>query len=328
MAAESGLAWGCGVTEVRDEALRGLPTGSEGSVVTIGTFDGVHRGHVDVLRRLHERAEETGRPSVVITFDPHPLQVVNPDAAPLLLTTFQERLEVIVQTGVSYVAVLPFTPSLAAMDAEQFVDDVLRDRFDMRELLVGHDHGFGRGRMGDATVLRQLGVSRGFAVRVLDQVVGPDGLPVSSSVIRKHVSAGDLVRAADGLGRCYSVTGRVIGGERRGRLLGFPTLNLDPPAHPKLLPPDGVYAVRVQTPDGARDGMLNIGGRPTFGETPRRLEAHVFDATQDWYGALVRIDFVGHLRAIRAFADASALVTQLADDERHARDLLKDSAVR
>jgi riboflavin kinase/FMN adenylyltransferase len=302
---------------------RGLPVGDEGSVVTLGTFDGVHRGHQDVLERLHRRAEVTGRPSIVVTFDPHPLQVVNPAAAPALLTTLAERLEWFVQTGVRYVVVLPFTPSLAAMDAEQFVDDILRARFRMTELLVGHDHGFGRGRMGDTTALTALGASRGFAVQVLEPIVGTDGTPVSSSAIRRHVSAGDMARAAVALGRHYSVSGRVVGGERRGRMLGFRTLNLDPPPSPKLLPPDGVYAVRVQTPGGQQIGMLNLGPRPTFSEMARRLEAHVFDAEQDWYGAHVRIDFVERLRDVRAFPDGAALAAQLADDEQQARSILQ-----
>ncbi len=304
-------------------ARRGLPIGDAGSVVTIGTFDGVHLGHQDVLARLHERSATSGRPAVVITFDPHPLQVVNPSAAPLLLTTYQERLEVIVQTGIPYLAVLPFTPWLAAMEAEQFVDDVLRARYGMRELLVGHDHGFGRGRMGNTEVLRALGASRGFTVTTLAPVVGRDGQPVSSSAIRRHVAAGHLSRATEALGRPYSVTGRVIGGDRRGRLLGYPTLNIDPPALPKLLPPDGVYAVRVQTPGGAFGGMLNLGPRPTFGEHGRRLETHVFDADQDWYGAIVRLDFVERLRDTRAFTDGAALARQLAHDEHSARRLLE-----
>lgn len=301
---------------------RGLPVGDAGSVVTLGTFDGVHRGHQDVLQRLHLRAEATGRPSIVVTFDPHPLQVVNPAAAPALLTTLAERFEWFVQTGIHYAVVLPFTPSLAAMDAKQFVDDILRTRFGMTELLVGHDHGFGRGRMGDTTALTSLGASRGFAVQVLEPVVGADGTPVSSSAIRRLVAAGDMARAADALGRPYSASGRVVGGEGRGRLLGFRTLNLEPPSSPKLLPPDGVYAVRVQTPRGEQIGMLNLGPRPTFSETARRLEAHVFDADHDWYGAHVRIDFVERLRDVRAFPDGAALAAQLAEDERQARAIL------
>lgn len=303
----------------------GLPIGPRGAVITVGTFDGMHRGHQDVLARLVARAASTSRPSVVVTFDPHPLQIVNPAAAPLLLTTLHEKLEVLAQTGVSYVAVVPFTPALAALDAGQFVDQVLRARFGMQELLVGHDHGFGRGRLGDTAALSRMGIERGFAVTVLQPVIGADGLAISSTVIRQAVAAGDLARAADGLGRPYAVSGRVVGGDRRGRLLGYPTLNLAAPSAQKLLPPDGVYAVRVQTPQGAFDGMLNLGPRPTFGEAERRIETHVFDASHDWYGAPVRLDFVARLRDTRPFPDAAALVEQLRRDEAGARAALMTS---
>jgi riboflavin kinase/FMN adenylyltransferase len=299
----------------------GLPL-ANGAVITVGTFDGVHRGHQDVLATLVRHAEARGLPSVVITFDPHPLEVVNPAAAPPLLTLTEEKLAMFAQTGVSYVAVVPFTPSLAALEAEQFVDDVLLGRFAMRELLVGHVHGFGRGRMGDIEVLRQLGQSRGFQVTVLPPVHAADGYAISSTAIRRSVAGGDLARAALGLGRPYSISGTVIRGDQRGRTIGYPTLNLSPPSPRKLLPPDGVYAVRVQLPEGQFGGMLNLGPRPTVGDHQRRIETHVFDAGADWYGATVRLDFVARLRGTRPFGGLDALKTQLADDETQARLVL------
>jgi riboflavin kinase / FMN adenylyltransferase len=299
----------------------GLPLG-DGAVVTVGTFDGVHRGHQDVLATLVRHAQTQGLPSVVITFDPHPLEVVNPAAAPPLLTLTHEKLAMFVQTGVSYVAVLPFTPLLAALEAEQFVDDVLLGRFALRELLVGHDHGFGRGRMGDIDVLRQLGQRRRFGVTVLPPVHTPDGHAISSTAIRRAVAGGDLARAALGLGRPYSLTGVVIRGDQRGRTLGYPTLNLAPLSERKLLPPDGVYAVRVQLPEGEFGGMLNLGPRPTVGDHSRRIETHVFDASGDWYGAHVRLDFVTRLRGTRPFPGLDALKAQLAEDEVQARTAL------
>lgn len=305
-----------------EDDARGLPLDARGAAITVGTFDGVHRGHQDVLARLVARAAVLNVPSVVITFDPHPLEVVNPSAAPPLLTTLSEKLEVIAQSGVEYVVVVPFTTALASLGAEAFVDDVLRARYALHELLVGHDHGFGRGRMGDIEVLRSLGQARGFDVTVLEPVVAADGHAVSSTAIRRAVAGGDLQRAAAGLGRAYAVSGRVVGGDRRGRLLGFPTLNLSSPPPQKLLPPDGVYAVRVQTPQGAFGGMLNLGPRPTFGDADRRIETHVFDASHDWYGAPIRLDFVARLRETRAFDGIDALREQLGKDEAAARAAL------
>lgn len=299
----------------------GLPL-PDGAVITVGTFDGVHRGHHDVLTTLVRHARARGVPSVVITFDPHPLEVVNPAVAPLLLTLRDEKLALFAEAGVSYVAVLPFTATLAAFEAERFVDEVLLGRFAMRELLVGHDHGFGRGRLGDIDVLRTLGQSRDFEVVVLPPVHTSEGSAISSTAIRQALAAGELERAAVGLGRPYSISGEVVRGDQRGRTIGYPTLNLAPLSERKLLPPDGVYAVRVQLPEGAYGGMLNLGPRPTVGDLVRRIETHVFDAGADWYGARVRLDFVARLRGTRPFAGLDALKAQLAEDERQARALL------
>jgi riboflavin kinase/FMN adenylyltransferase len=297
----------------------GILSGSTGTVITIGTFDGVHRGHRLVLDRLATRAAETGLRSVLVTFDPHPLDVVNPAAAPPLLTTGEEKTEVLVESQLHYAVVLPFTKTLAAYDAEQFVDEVLRKRLRMQELLVGHDHGFGRGRSGDADVLKALGAARGFAVTVVPPVQGRDGRPISSTAIRRAVAGGDLARAADGLARPYSVSGVVVAGAGRGRSLGFRTVNLSPPSSRKLLPPEGVYAIRAQTPSGSFGGMMNLGSRPTFGEAETTLEAHLFDADGDWYGARLRVDFVVRLRETRKFENATALIRQLGRDEQMAR---------
>ena len=308
---------------IDDADSSGLPVQERGAVITVGTFDGVHRGHQDVLRKLVAHAERAALPSLVITFDPHPLEVVNPSAAPPLLSLLDEKLEQFVQSGVSYVAVLPFTPTLAAYDAATFVDEVLRKRFALAELLVGHDHGFGKGRLGDIDVLRSLAADRGFGITVLPPVEAADGQAVSSTAIRRAIADGDLLTATRGLGRPYSVSGRVIAGDQRGRLLGYPTLNLATPSARKLLPPDGVYVVRVQTPQGAFGGMLNLGPRPTFGDADRRIEAHVFDADQNWYGAYVCLDFIARLRETETFSGMDALRAQLVRDEQNARAILK-----
>lgn len=306
---------------VNDSLDSGLPPGSPGTVVTVGTFDGVHRGHRDVLARISQRATELGLRSVLVTFEPHPLEVINPEAAPPLLTVGAERLEIVAESGVDFMAIMPFTPTLQRYSAAQFVDEVLLRRFNVRHLVIGHDHGFGRAREGDVEVLRKLGGERGCAVEVVDAVADSEGRPISSTLIRRAVAGGDLRHAAEGLGRLYSVSGDVIRGDQRGRQLGFPTLNvaLPPPSSRKLLPPQGVYAVRVQTPSGPFGGMMNMGPRPTFGDAATSLEVHLFDTSLELYGAYVKVEFVARLRDTRPFADAKALVTQLAIDEENAR---------
>ena len=302
-----------------------LPPDVEGTVVTVGTFDGVHRGHQDVLARLSARAREVGLRSLLVTFDPHPLEVVNPDAAPPLLTPGREKLVALAESGVDYLAVVPFTRTLASYEAAQFVDLVLRDRLRMRELFIGHDHGFGRGRAGDVHVLQRLGAERGFRVEVVEPIEA-EGHAVSSTAIRRAVAGGDLHRAEIGLGRPYGATGKVVHGERRGRLLGYPTLNIALPSPRKLLPPEGVYAVRVHTVHGTFGGMLNLGARPTFGDATRSLEAHLFDAVGDWYGQTVGVDFVARLRDTRRFDGVEALVAQLGRDAHQARRALAHPA--
>ena len=300
----------------------GLPPTVKGTVITVGTFDGVHRGHLDVIRRLVSRAAEVGMPSLLVSFDPHPLEIVNPSAAPLLLSTSEEKLEVIAETGLDYFALVPFTHSLAAYGAEEFVDRILRARFRMTELLIGHDHGFGHRRAGNVSVLQTLGRERGFRVDVVDAVSLGDGQHVSSTSIRRAIAGGDLTRAAEGLGRPYSVSGSVVAGSARGRDLGFATINLSPPSPRKLLPPEGVYAVMVQTPRGRFGGMMHLGPRPTFGEAERSIEAHLFDVDADFYGMRVRIDFAAFLREVRRFGSPAELGAQLEKDRESAHRAL------
>jgi riboflavin kinase/FMN adenylyltransferase len=207
----------------------GLPPSTPGTVVTVGTFDGVHRGHWDVLSRIAARGKAGGLASVLVTFEPHPLEIVNPAAAPPLLTLAEEKVEVVAESGVDFMAIVPFTPQLRAYSAAQFVDEVLRRRFHVRELVIGHDHGFGRGREGDVDVMRALGAARGFGVEVVAAVATGDGRPISSTMIRRAVAGGDLAHARAALGRLYSVSGVVRPGAGRGRTLGYPTINVPIP---------------------------------------------------------------------------------------------------
>jgi riboflavin kinase/FMN adenylyltransferase len=294
------------------------------SVLTVGTFDGVHRGHQAVAAEVVRRARGSGRRSVLVTFDPHPLEVVNPSAAPRLLTLPDERAALLAGLGLDQVAVLPFTPALSHLAPDAFVRQVLRAEFGMAELVLGYDHGFGRGRAGDLTTMRRLGAADGFGVDVVEPV-RDDGQPISSTLIRAAVAHGRLEQAARWLGRAYAVRGTVVAGAGRGRDLGVPTINLAPPDPRKLLPPDGVYAVWVTIEGtgkgeaGRVGGMMNQGPRPTFGDETRTLEAHLFDFAGDLSGATVTVAWVERLRDVRTFPSREALVAQLARDRDAAR---------
>lgn len=294
---------------------------ASGSVVTVGTFDGVHLGHLAVLDEISARATAAGRTSVLVTFEPHPLEVVNPGAAPQRLTTREERLEYLAVSPLDRVVELHFDRAMATMAPEQFVDEVLLVQCGMRELVIGHDHGFGRGRSGDVETLRQLGMARGFPVDVVDPVRADGGMSISSTAIRRAVAGGDLSHAARWLGRPYSLSGVVEHGEARGRVIGFPTLNLRVTAR-KLVPPDGVYAVVVDTPRGRFGGMMNQGHRPTFDDGRRLLEVHLFGFEGDLYHRWVRVTWVAPLREIRRFDGVTALQQQLLVDRSHAMAIL------
>jgi riboflavin kinase/FMN adenylyltransferase len=282
------------------------------TVVTVGSFDGLHRGHRGVLEEIAERARRTQRRSIVVTFAPHPLEVVNPQAAPLLLTLDDERRELFAQSPVDAVAFLPFTRTLSRYSPEEFVR-LLLERFQLRELVIGHDHGFGRGRAGDVNLLKEQGARLGFGVDVVPAVM-VDGREVSSTLIRRAVAGGDLATAARHLGRRYSMTGTVLRGAGRGRGLGYPTINVDVPDRRKLLPPDGVYAVQVEWDRGAAPGMMHMGPRPTYGEADRSLEVHLFGIDADLYGRLVKVTWVARLRDILHLSGPEALRRQLDRD--------------
>lgn len=298
--------------------------GSRGAVVTVGSFDGVHRGHLAVLEEIARRAKATGRRSLLVTFEPHPMEVVNPGAAPLRLTAPVERLEVLAQTALDSVAILRFDAALRGRDPETFVRDVLLERFAVRELVIGEDHGFGRGRAGDVAMLRALGARLGFSVDVVPPVLDAGGEAVSSTRIRQAVGAGDLSAAGRLLGRPYTMTAEVVPGAGRGRTIGVPTANLRVP-HRKQLPPDGVYAVRVEWAGGRAGGMLNQGARPTVGDAGRTAEVHLFGVGADLYGRQVRLEWVARLRDIRRFETLEALRTQLEQDRQQAMTRLAET---
>ena len=307
------------LVEVNGGQESGLPPDVGGTVVTVGSFDGLHRGHMAVLKEITRRAAERGLHSVLVTFDRHPLTVVRPEAAPGLLTTPDEKKEILSQSGLDYVAFLPFTRALSEYGPEQFVDLVLRKRFRVAELVIGYDHGFGRGREGDIDLLRRLGHTHGFAVDVVPAVES-GGAPVSSTRIRASVGKGEMERVEMDLGRPYSFRGPVVTGMGRGRDLGFPTANIAAPGGGKLLPCQGIYAVRASLRTEIRSGLLHLGPRPTFAGSPPSIELYILDFDEDIYGERVRVDFLKRLRDVLPFATAAELVEQMKKDRDRARE--------
>jgi len=297
-----------------------------GAVVTVGTFDGLHRGHQRVLAEVVDLARKGALTSVLVTFDPHPLEIVNPAACPKLLTLPDEKQELLAGTGLDRVVLLPFTREVAQQSPEEFIRG-LRAEYALRQLVLGYDHAFGRGRSGDEALVRRLGTAEGFEVAVVD-AVREDGQPISSTLIRAAVAHGDLAGAARWLGRPYGLLGRVVPGAGRGRTIGVPTMNLAPPDARKLLPPDGVYAVWVWWRGTRYGGMMNQGARPTFAEQGRTLEAHLFDFAGDVYGETVRVEWVERLRDVQAFPSRDALVAQLERDRQAARASLNRRETR
>ncbi len=304
----------------------GLPKDGRKTVVTIGTFDGVHRGHWEVLSEIRRRAEVVGGRSVLVTFHPHPLTILRPESAPPMLTTPVEKKEILAESGLDYAVFLKFTPMLAAYSPRRFVEEILVDRVNVGELVVGYDHHFGKGREGNVDMLDVLGRELGFAVDVVGPV-GSEGDAISSTKIRNALLEGDVETARRGLGRPYSLRGLVVRGDQRGRTLGFPTANLEVRGGGgggKLIPSPGVYAVHGTVRSGTFDGALHLGPRPTFRGSPPTIELHLLGFEEDIYGEEVRVDFVKYLREVRPFETSHALVEQMKEDVERAREALGD----
>ncbi len=297
------------------------------AVLTMGAFDGVHRGHRRLAARAAELARERDVRAVAVTFWPHPAAVVRPDVQLELLTTLSERLDLLASLRVLDTAVvIPFTDRLAALDPDTFLD-TLGAWCRPVAFVEGPDFAFGRKRTGDVAFLRAAGARRGFSVETLDVRDEPDdaGERVSSTRIRDHVREGDVEQATRLLGRPYSLSGEVVGGDRRGRLLGFPTANLRLDER-KLLPALGIYAVRVRLPGekvARHPGVASIGVRPQFKSERNVLaEVHLLDTTMDLYGLTIETELVARLREERRFESVEALIEQMHQDAQQARDLL------
>ena len=285
------------------------------AVVTSGTFDGVHVGHQKILLRLKEVAAACHGETVVITFWPHPRLVLHPEDTSLkLLNTFEEKAELLKEQGVQHLLRIPFTKEFSQLSGEEFISRILVNTIGCRKLVIGYDHHFGKNREGSFEQLKLNGPKYGFEVEEIPRQE-VDHLSVSSTAIRRALESGDIETATHLLGKPYSLTGRVVAGDKLGRILGFPTANIDVDTKFKLIPSDGIYAVTVLHENQRYNGMLYIGNRPTIQGSKRNIEVNIFGFNEDIYGQSLTIHFYKRLRNDMQFHDLEELKAQLFEDK-------------
>jgi len=296
----------------------------EKSFVTIGNFDGVHLGHQRLFSEVVSRANQEEGTSVVVTFNPHPLQVIRPEFGIKLISTYDQKVEMIALAGIDVLLVIPFTRDFAATSAEAFVDEVLINSIGVKELVVGYDYAFGKGRQGNIEFLKEQGALKGFPVTVVEPYYVDDML-VSSSKIRELISEGRMLDVKKLLGRNYQIRGTVQEGKKRGGpVVGFKTANLHL-SEEDLCPKHGVYVTQVVYDGKCYGGVLNIGYNPTFGENRLSAETHIFDFNQEIYGKKIKINLLKYLRGEKKFSGPEDLAAQIREDILQARDILAEA---
>ena len=299
--------------------LKDLKKPLNNPALTIGNFDGVHKGHLVLFEKVKEIARNIDGQSAVMTFEPHPIKVMKPGNGPPLITPTKQKLRLISEAGIDVILSIPFTVQFASISAQDFVKDILVKKIGVREIVVGYDYTFGSGRQGSIDLLRSMGDEIGFKVHVVEPIHLNNTL-VSSTSVRNLVQAGDLVEAKRLLGRDYQISGSVTkGAGRGGKVLGFPTANLLPVD--ELIPKKGVYAVRVEMDTGKYYGVCNIGNNPTFGGSPLSIETHLFDFSGDILGKEFTIKFIQRLRQEKTFSGNEELADQIKEDIKRAREL-------
>ena len=289
------------------------------SIITLGNFDGLHLGHQELIKKIILRAKETDSLSMVVTFRPHPLKILAPEKCPPLISIYEEKIQLIEKLGIDVLVKIPFTIDFSKMEPRDFVKNILVDLLGAKEIFVGYNYRFGKGRKGNIQMLKDLGKELGFIVREIEQV-SLDGEVISSTRIRQLLTNGEVEHAAKLLGRPYALCGIVVKGDGRGRGLGFPTANIA--SRHSIIPSNGVYAVRLFVRDKYYSGIVNIGMRPTFDAKSMAIEVHIFDFDEDIYGEEMTVYFANKIREERKFGNAQALIKQINADINIAKDLL------
>ena len=293
------------------------------AVVTIGTFDGVHKGHQTIIRAIIDKAKSLGGESVIITFHPHPRHIIDPDQRLAQLTSIEEKLQLLEMLGVDHVVVVPFSREFSEMSAEAYIEDFLIGKFRPACIVIGYDHRFGNNRNGDIDMLKAHAASHGIEVdEITEQII--NDITINSTKIRKFLLAGKIEPANELLGYPYSFRGLVVKGDAIGRELGYPTANMVPDHRNKLVPGNGIFAVRVLVPHNNHwlPGIMSIGERPTFDGKDKRIEVHIFDYSGDLYGEMLRVEMVAFTRNQEKFDNRDDLMQAMAANEQQCRQLL------
>ncbi len=306
------------------ENLSELKAPLENAVVTIGNFDGVHKGHAALMDAVRSKAREIGGTATAITFEPHPLKVLRNGSSPPIITMYEQKKELIESSGIDVLICISFNEAFAALDAEYFLEKILVEKIGMKAIVAGRDYAFGKNRKGNIAFLKEMGKKYNYQVILPEWIeCVHEGDRISSTRIRETVMSGDVERASSMLGRFYQIRGEVVQGRNRGgKLLGFPTANIL--FQDELCPRYGVYAVTAEIDGVSHDGVANIGVSPTFGDNMFTAEVHLFDFSSDIYGKKIRVDFISRLRDEKKFSGLEELSAQIRKDAETAREILKN----
>jgi riboflavin kinase/FMN adenylyltransferase len=294
-------------------------------VLTLGNYDGVHLGHQQIFKQVMERTRQHNGTAIIFTFEPHPLCVLVPESCPPLLNTLRRKMELFESFGIDVVICAEFTRKFASIPPEDFVSKLLVDKIGVKEILIGYDYAFGKGKKGTTGALKKMGSRYGFKVTVVPAFTLDDKV-ISTTRIREEALNGNMEAVKQMLGRYYATEGVVVPGDHRGKSLGFPTANLE--AHNMIYPKQGVYAVQVEHKGKLLDGVMNIGTHPTFGEGRVTLEVHIFHFHKEIYGEFVRVLYVKRIRDEVTFPNKEALIRQIRNDVEMAKSILKEDAAK